>query len=388
MTMKKTNFPGLASMTDDEIFDYYNENVNEESSLDFIYHLMREKPGTSLNLVEMFEHTADFAESNIEVILGFADRMRNQNPEKYRKEYEFIELKLIMHAFDTDNEGLINRCLDIITENPVKGIDTITMSTLYRLIYFGKYDKALEYCHNVWKPLAESDQLVGYPEYPFLRTIYLDGVEKEYMKMSKGDTSGWQDFNRRMNTLGFDNERARIESIHRALTGKLDKEDILRSMKKKSGYAFIELSYHFLRFMKSRYNFPFMLSSPLFDFLGKRSLFGRVKNIDGWFYIPYSVLDNHTAESFDAFLQSNLLEVSGKVWGLHYIYEFLGENNLISDAYYQKMLENLAVLKMEFLKVVATDVWQLKYVLDWPGTEANLLDLSDDVFEKSRKNTT
>lgn len=381
MTIKNTNFPRLANMTDDEIFDYYDENTNEENSLDFIYHLIQEKPDTSLNLTEMFENTTEFAESNIEVILDFADRMRRFNPEKYSQEYEFVELKLIKHAFDTDNESLINRCLKIITENPVAGIETITMSTLYRLIYFRKYDKALEYCHHVWKPIAESDQLLGYPEYPFLMTIYLDGAEKEYIKMSQGDTSGWMAFNRRMNTLGFDNERERIDSVFQGLTGKLDKEHTLNAMKEKSGYGFIELSYHFLRFMKSRYNIPYMHSNLLFDLIRKKPLFGTVKDIEGWFYIPYRVMDNHVAESFDAFLQSNMLEMSGKVWGLHYVYEFLRENDLISDAYYQKMFENLAVLKMEFLKVIAPEACQLKFVLDWPESEANLLDLPDDLFD-------
>ncbi len=381
MTMKNTNFPKLANMTDDEIFDHYDEKISEENSLDFIYNLMQEKPDTSINLAEMFESTVEFAESNIDVILDFADRMQNYNPEKYSQEYEFLELKLIKHAFDTDNEKLLNRCLKIITKNPVAGIETITMSTLYRLIYFRKYNKALEYSHDVWKPIAESDQLVGYPEYPFLMTIYLNGAEKEYLKMSQGDTSGWQAFNERMNTLGFDNERERIDSVLQGLTGELDKEHILNAIKKKSGYGFIELSYHFFRFMKSRYNIPFMHSSLLFDFIMKRSLFGKVKDIEGWFYIPYSVLDHHFAESFDAFLQSNMIEVSGKVWGLHYVYEFLRENDLISDSYYQKMLENLAVLKMEYLRVVAPEAWQLKFVLDWPESEANLLDLPGDVFE-------
>lgn len=380
--MKNTRFPELTNLTDDEIFDYFDEKINEENCLDFIDHLIREKPDTELNLVEMFESSAEFSEPNIGVVLAFADKMRNLIPEKYRHEYEFLELKLIMHAFDTDNVELINRCLKIIAENPVSGIDTVTMSSLYRLIYFRKYDKALEYCHNVWEPVSESDRVVGYPEYPFVKTIYMDGVEQEYIRMSQGDTSGWQAFNERMNAYYFDNEKERIDRIYQGLTNDLDKERTFNEVMKKSDYGFIELSYHFSRFMKSRYDIPFMHSSLFFEFIWKRSLFGKVKDPDGWFYIPYSVLDEHVAENFDAFLHSNMLEVSGKVWGLHYVYEFLRENDLISDFYYQKMLENLAVLKMEFLKVIATDVWQLKYVLDWPESESNLLDLPGDVFEK------
>ncbi len=380
--MQNTRFPALANMTDDKVFDYFDEKINEETCVDFIDHLIREKPDTELNLVEMFERSAEFSEPNIGVIVTFADKMRNLIPEKYRHEYEFLELKLIMHAFDIDDEKLINRCLKIIAENPVSGIDTVTMSSLYRLIYFRKYDKALEYCHGVWEPISESDKVVGYPEYPFVKTIYMDGVEREYIKMSQGDISGWQAFNKRMNAYYFDNEQERIDRIFQGLTDDLDKERTFNEVMKKSDYGFIELSYHFSRFMKSRYDMPFMHSSLFFEFIRKRSLFGKVKDPDGWFYIPYSILDKHVAENFDAFLHSNMLEVSGKVWGLHYVYEFLRENDLISDVYHQKMLENLAVLKMEFLKVIATDAWQLKFVLDWPESESNLLDLPEDVFEK------
>lgn len=98
-------------MTDDEIFDCFDRKINEENCLDFINHLIREKPDTELNLVEMFESSAEFSEPNIGAIVDFADKMRSLIPEKYRNEYEFLELKLIMHAFDTDDEELVNRCL-------------------------------------------------------------------------------------------------------------------------------------------------------------------------------------------------------------------------------------------------------------------------------------
>ncbi len=45
------------------------------------------------------------------------------------------------------------------------------------------------------------------------------------------------------------------------------------------------------------------------------------------------------------------------------------------------MLKNLASLKMNFMAAVAPDVWQMKYVLNWPASPANLLELPDGFFD-------
>lgn len=385
--MKTKHFPGLKNMTDDKISDYYEKHVNEKDSLSFIYRILDECPETELNLVEMFEQTLEFEEPNYGAILGFADRYRKINPGKYRQEYEFVELSLTEYAFDIMDKALISRCLEIIEQNPAKGIDTVTMRTLYRLIYFGMYREAVDYCEKVWEPISNSEELWGTPEIHFLMVLYLHGAEEQYELFCKGDTSGWKDFNKRMQAYGFDNEEERIDAVFRALSSDLDKEKILLQIKEKPGYGFIGLLYHFLRYMKHRYNIPFMHSNLLFDLMMNKSLFGSIKEEDAWFYIPYPILDKHLTMNIDTFLGSNLIDVGGKLWGLHYVYEFLHENQLISSEYYRMMLENLAWLKMDFLTVLKSEAWQLKFVLNWPDTNSDLVKLPVNFFDGiDRKN--
>jgi hypothetical protein len=379
--MKTTHVPSLKNMTDDEIFDYYDDHVSPENSLSFIYHILDECPETGLNLVEMFEQIPEYNNSDYGSILEFAERYRKIHPDKYRQEYGFIEQKLTEHAFDAGNVELLNRCLEIIAENPVTGIDAVTMKTLYRLIYFGMYEKAVDYSQKVWKPIAESDQMMFNPELKFINVIYLDGVEREYEKFSQGDTSGWEAFNRSMNAFGIEQEQERIDLIFKSLTRELENDHILASVKKEPQNGFIELLHHFMKFMKNNYNLPFMHSYLWFQFLMKSSLFGNRKEALEWFYIPYPIIDKHVTAEFDSFWQSNIAETGGRVWGLHYVYEFLYENLLISSECYQMMLENLAWLKMDFLTVVRSEAWQLKFVSNWPETDSDLVKLPENFFD-------
>ncbi len=95
----------------------------EQEQTDFLLKLIDRKPDEDVNLVEMFEDTVEFRESRYDTILDFADRFRKAHPTIYDQEYEFLELELTEHAFDTMDKKLIDRCLGVIARNPAKGID-------------------------------------------------------------------------------------------------------------------------------------------------------------------------------------------------------------------------------------------------------------------------
>lgn len=379
--MKTTRFPSLKNMTDDEILNYFVDHVGVEESLDFVYYILDECPETDLNLVEMFEQTPEFNKPDYDVILEFADRFRAIHPDKYRQEYEFIELQLTGHAFDTRDEALINRCLEVIEQNPAKGIVTVTLRTLYQLIYFGMYREAVDYCEKVWEPISNSDAIWGQPEIHFIMVLYMKGVEEQYELFCKGDTTWWNDFNKQMEAIGFDNEEERLNAIFKALTTDLDKENLFATLAKKPEYGFIRLRYHYLRFMKHRYNIPFMHSNLFFDLIMDSSLFESITNEDAWFYIPYPILDKLVRNNINPLLESGRIEVGGKLWGLNYVYEFLHENQLISSAYYNMMLQNVAWLKMDFLTMANSEAWHMKFVTNWPATDSDFVKLPENFFE-------
>ena len=73
----------------------------EQVQTAFLLELIDQKPIEDVSLVELFTQTIEFRESRYDAILDFADRFRKAHPTIYDQEYEFLELKLTEHAFDT-----------------------------------------------------------------------------------------------------------------------------------------------------------------------------------------------------------------------------------------------------------------------------------------------
>ncbi len=368
--------------TAQQIFKQF-DSLPEQEKTPFLFELIGRKPIKNVNLVELFEYTVEFRESRYDAILDFADRFRKAHPTLYDNEYEFLELRLTDHAFDTMDKDLINRCLGVITRNPAKGIDTITILTLYRLIYHGMYEEALTYSQEVWEPVANDENLMGYPELPFAMTFFLDGLEEQYEKISQGDATGWNDFIERMTRHGFNNEKKRIDIMYAALTSDLNPDQLIKSVRKDAGYGFIPLTYHFLRFMKEKYHMPFMCAGLFMEVLQHREVLTHSKRAGAFLYLPFKLLDKHIAEKLDTFLGSNHLEIFGKVWGLHYVYEFLFECGMIDQKHYDKMLATLATIKKDFLAVLGTNSWKAKFVLSWPASKADTLTPDPSWFDKT-----
>jgi hypothetical protein len=118
--------------------------------------------------------------------------------------------------------------------------------------------------------------------------------------------------------------------------------------------------------MKDKFNVPFILSDRFWNMLTKPGLFGKEKDMDGYFYISYKDIDEHFAYHYDNMFLSNDTEMFGKAWALQYAYYFLHEKGLINDEYYNLMSENIAVLKNQFMKLTDKDLWKMSFVFQWP----------------------
>lgn len=173
-----------------------------------------------------------------------------------------------------------------------------------------------------------------------------------------------------------------MDLVYNALTSDFDKDTYEQSLKTDAEFALIELNIHFLLYMKSLYNIPFILSDLLINIINTGKIFGKNKNPGAYFYINYDDLDKHITKRFDTMFAGNQIEIFGKAWGLHYVYEFLRFYNLISDEYYRLMLENVAFLKNEFSLAIANDLWKMKFVTTWPESKANLFEYVPEVFTR------
>ena len=118
--------------------------------------------------------------------------------------------------------------------------------------------------------------------------------------------------------------------------------------------------------MKDHFDVPFMLSDRWWNMLTEKGLFGKKKKIESYFYIPYKVLDKHFAAHYDTMLQSNDIEMFGKVWGLEYVYHFLREYTLIDKEDFTRMNENISSIKYLFMRITDENLWKMSYIFNWP----------------------
>jgi len=372
----------------EKALDYLFETLEEEQQFPFFKHLMQNYPDLEIEWLEIFEELSEplFAQDQIGEVLSFVDWYSNKFPEDYGNRYEFIERDLCDYfIFKKDWENVKKR-VSIIEQNPAPGIDTITQRLLYQLLFNGQTDMAVEFAKSVWQPINTSDNLIGFPAYPFIVTIYvskLQGCYEAWLQNKPFDENKIHEENVEM---GYEEDPTRFNQVLHSLKSDLDLEKINESIQRKDDEHMLVLNIHFLKFMYHQYNLPFVFSDWMWNFIATTKIFGTLKGAENWFYIPGNLLDKHITKMYDTFLSSNELEIFGKVWGLQYVIHFLHQVNLLSDDHYVKMTENNIYFRNQMIRIASRNLWQLSFVFEWPRTDNKTEDPSDRMFFQSTRN--
>lgn len=368
-----------------DLLEYYYNDLQDNKKLGVLIDLLDNFPKLDIEWAELLEDTPEYNSDDYPEILRFAVKLESVLPDYYFNNYEFIERKLTDFAFLSNDHELIHSRLDVLKKNPVAGIDTVVAKILYQLLFFGYYEEAVSYSGSVWKPLSESEKLWGYPELPFIHVIYLHKLEEQFSLLKEGIDSKWENFLNEIKTLGFDNEKERIDCIKEALSNPMDKDAIIKNLIERKQFSLLSLNIYFLIYMREKYSIPFILSDCWFPIILNEKLFKKVKDKDSLFYIHYHDLDQYVVEKLDTFLGSNQIEIFGKVWGIHYVYEFLTEKRLMVEHYSALMIENIFYLKKEFLKVIGNELWQMNFIFQWPESNNDPgLPLNKELFNKTK----
>lgn len=356
----------------DDIYDHFDKLEWEDAFL-FLRDLLQDFPDAPIAWIDMFadheEHLLD--NGMIKEVIEFIDLYRITFPGAYENEYQYIELELIPHLYYLKELDTLKKRIEIIKSNPVEGIDTVTKELLFKLIYHGFSDLAVEYSQAVWKPLAEAEDLIGYPENDFCNTIYLNKLENCYQRLKNGESINVKLFKNEMDGCGFDESLDVFDDIFAKLSRQIDGNDTRPEAFRNPKDFLLFLNIQFMKFMKDEYNMPFILSDRFFNILQKPELFGRADTDKGFLYIPYPVLSEHYDSQYDKMFHINLVEIFGKVFGLKYVYHFLHVHNFIDDNFNMKMTENIHFLEYEFMVNARESLWQMMFIFDWPQLYLN-----------------
>ncbi|MEA3479780.1 MAG: SEC-C metal-binding domain-containing protein [Bacteroidota bacterium] len=348
--------------------DIFYEEENSEKALQFLEYLLQHYPKLDIDwiysLVDIKENL--LAQQNFTGIEHFVDQYQKAFPGSYANKYEFIERDLITHYLYHGKIQKVKERLEIIKQNPVRGIDTVTIRALFQLIYHGHYQLALGYSKVVWEPVYKSTELVFSGHMDFSLTIYLHELEQVYLSVKEGKKPDMKGFIKKMEDVDIGDEESVYKRIFSCLEEDPDITCIKTGLDSDRGSALLKLNIYFLKYMKEKFGLPFILSDRFFNMMMSPKLYGNKGTVDCCLYIPYPILEDHFYNRYDNMYLTNDIEIFGKVFGLEYVYLFFHDIGMISDEYYEAMRENIQVLKNEFMKTTFDELWQMAYVFNWP----------------------
>lgn len=359
-----------------EVFDFLYNELEEGEKYPFFEYLMQHFPDLEMDWLEIFEDFEEelFQNDKIDTVLSFVAWYKLKKPNEYSERYEFIERDLCDYfLYKKDVEKLKER-VAFIQQNPAPAIDTLTIRLLYQLIYHGYYDLAVGYAEAVWKPINESDQLIGFAAYPFINTIYVSQLQKCYEAGVNGIYYDQDQLFSQMVDMGFEDDKAIFNEVLLALSEDLSIENIQYSIKKGQDNHMLVLNIHFLKYMLHTHQIPFVFSEWIWNFIATTKIFGKEKGIENWFYVDAKTLDKHIASKLDTFLGSNGLEIFGKVWNLNFVFDFLYQQQLLSSEHYDNMTENISYCRNEMIRIAGGELWQMMFVFNLPRTNNYVVD--------------
>jgi len=353
---------------EDDIHEYLF-TLDGDFKFDFFKLLCEKYPHLELDWLLAFEEIKDslYQKEDVEKVLWFVNWYKDKFPVKYLEEYQFIERDLINFFIKKGDWEQVKNRMSIIEQDPVEGIDVVTIRLMYQLIYHGQYQLALDYSNKVLEPIAKSDKLAFSPEEKFATTIYLQKNQEFYKSVLIEEDFDESNLISELVEIGF-NEDIILEVID-----KLKKPFDIQIAKHSKGMTpelFHSLNIEFLKYMYQKYQSHFMFSNVIFSLFSSKDLFKSEKGRSS-FYIEIKRMDEYLVKIYDSIFGTNELEIFGKAWGMIYVFEFFHHIGLYSDDEYQLSLENYYYLRNEFIKIQSQNLWQYNFVFKWPNNPIN-----------------
>jgi hypothetical protein len=363
-----TNTGSWKNRTPDQIYEYFMDQPVDEK-IAILEQMLGSPPETRLDVLHLIEDSKPelIFTDRAAVIEKLVEKFSKAFPGEYEKHFEFIERDLISYyLFRGDFESAKKR-LQWPEKNPVKGVDTVTIRAFYQLLYYGHLREAIDYSKKVWRPLAESPHIWGDAHSQFCFSILVDELEKAWGRIKEGEKIDWDEFMERMEDFGNEKDVIDYEVIIEAIEKPFDRQEVLgmfENLKKRRLALFLNIQ--FLKFMKDRFDIPFVLSDNWWIMMFAKKLFRKRGEPGDYFYLSYKKLDRYYSDNFDYLYRINDLEMFGKAFGLKYVYHFLFENGLIAEKKYEKMKRNISALEFMLERAIYGDLWMMNFVFFWP----------------------
>ena len=368
MELTKENYKELDwnEMTPDD--DYYDfvHSLDQEEQVTFLKFILEKHPEYDDEWIQVYFDIVDEwrKKGEWDKINAFADFVREKSPEVHKKEFQYLDDEPVLHAlFQEDLELVKIRFAETVSQ-PVKAVDS-SLKTVFNILstnrQYNEYTK--EIAEKVWKPLRDSEKLIGGAEENYVLFLYCSKLASAFDTIKAGAQVDWESFKEDLETINF----RLIEPLTELpnIDGQIPEPDKFHK----------EIAYR--EEFRPRIFFSFLYYAHVEADIPIYWAFRAWMNINGymleeedapkrknWFAFTPAMLDK-LGSRLVGFMGGNRAEMYMTFWTIPYLYDFFLKQEYIDEPTHQRLMEYYQFSKRRILEGLGSTFWKYKGVYTW-----------------------
>ncbi|MFK7978673.1 MAG: hypothetical protein AB8G86_01710 [Saprospiraceae bacterium] len=303
-----------------------------------------------------------------ERIVTFLENLQVQQPQLFKKECPYVGNYVLNYHFYQGNKEAVQPVLDYWIENKDADIDNL-LQHFKRLFARGMNQDAIALAKVVYSSIKDNnDKYLGNPETEFSSAIFSDSLQHYYEEsvQSKNNLK-LSELKTEMKAYDYDFLDGFDEKIINGFDDNYEHPEKSRHFNNKDKTYTLELQLAFQKYMH-QLGFHFHLSELIWlewqNYWWKN--LKKEGNADQFFSVDYDNLDRFLG-SMKTFFSPRKYDIIQTLWGGNFIFDFLKDKSIISEAVYTQALSIIEKTKLSCHSGFIHTLWELSFLHRiWP----------------------
>lgn len=320
-----------------------------------------------------------YEEKKYEETVDFLEEFERLQQELFRQDAQYYYSYMDDVYFYKGEKEKVLRIMDFYKNNPGQDIDYF-LSFHKKLWYWGLEQETEELARAVYAPVDKTPGYIGEPAMEFAIAVFYQSLQKAF---EKPGALNLEPVKKDARDFGFDMGPEIWDILEENYSGDLNPEKMAAEFEKDRDNWTFAIEAHYLKYMCRR-GFSFQgamliwqeLRGFWFERAGKRKL-----TLEAFLNLPQHAFDEYLAEMTQLFFPRKF-DICQTLWGAQFVYDFLREYELITEAAYSSASQAINNLKLQINKVFFQNLWQFSFLHRiWPRPDG----VPEEIFQAEQK---
>lgn len=324
------------------------------------------------------------ADRNYDEVIELQELLHKQDPKAFGEERYYVDsFPMEVNLFRKDHIR-VKKSMESFISDPVQSIDSAT-PIVYKLKYYGYDEFIKDLSKEVYFVVRESDELIPGADDMYSDIILAMEFQDLYKNKLDGSPIGRQEFVDELKKYHF-NDESELSLSYDTILGDNGLENLCYADCNKDSWTFFQrLFVGFGKYVFDNKNINFATAYDIFgaawvSFYRDTSTDTTNDTFHDFFKLNKEALYEHISRRLD-FLSNRKPYAVAVLWGMHYIYDFLKLNGLVSDENYSDALKFIKDTKTEMIAGGSNSIWEYDFVHFWTKPDS----LDEDEFNTEAK---